>query len=331
MGATLVTGATGTVGNAVAAQLAARGVEVRALVRDVERARPMLPAGVEPIHGDVTSPSSVAAAVAGCERVFHAAGLPEQWRLDPGDFQRVNVEGTANVVDACLAHGVSRLVYTSTIDVFAWTPGQPFDESRLDPEPRPTAYERSKQAADRLVVVALARGLDAVFLHPSAVYGPAPVVTVALNDFLIRLANRKIPLLLPGGMPVVHADDVASGHLAAADQAGSGERFILSGPYLTLREIALAVREQIPRAKVPPVMPMAFARAIAAGGESLAKLTKRPPLIARGEQIFLASHPVPVADRAADALGWQSRPVGQGFSETLAGFAEQLEGGPDAS
>jgi dihydroflavonol-4-reductase len=323
MSTILVTGATGTVGHAVAGQLAASGAEVRALVRDVERARPLLPEGVAPIHGDVTNPSSVAAAVAGCERVFHAAGMPEQWRLDPSDFQRVNVEGTANVVDACLTHGVSRLVYTSTIDVFAWPPGTPFDESRLDPEPRPTAYERSKQDADRLVVAALERGLDAVFLHPSAVYGNAPVVSIALNDLLIRLATRKVPMLPPGGMPVVHAEDVAAGHLAAAERASSGDRFILSGEYLTMREIALGVREHCPRAKVPPAMPMPIARALASAGESVAKLTKRPPLIARGEQIFLASHPVPRADHARIALGWESRPASQGFRETLAAFRER--------
>jgi dihydroflavonol-4-reductase len=275
---------------------------------------------VAPVPGDITDPAGVAAAVAGCERVFHAAGLPEQWRLDPEDFRRVNVGGSANVVEACLAHGVSRLVYTSTIDVFAWAPGLPFDESRIDPEPRDTVYERSKQEADKIVTAALGRGLDVVFLHPSAVYGPAPVVTVALNDLLIRLARRKIPMLLPGGMPVVHSEDVAAGHLAAAERGRSGDRFILSGEYLTLREIALAVREHEPKTKVPPVMPMAFARAIAVGGEALARLTRRPPLIAKGEQVFLASHPVPVADRARAELGWASRPAGEGFGQALAEF-----------
>ncbi len=323
MSATLLTGATGTVGNAIAAALVAAGTEVRALVRDVERARPLLPAGVEPVRGDVTDAGSVAAAIAGCERVFHAAGLPEQWRLDPEDFSRVNAGGTANVLAACRQHGVGRLVYTSTIDVFAWEPGVPFDESRLDPEPRPTAYERSKQAADRLVVAAVEDGLDAVFLHPSAVYGPAPVVTVALNDLLLRLAKRQIPALLPGGMPVVHAADVAAGHLAAAERAGAGERFVLSGEYLTLREIALAVREHAPAARVPAVMPLAFARALAGGGEAVARLTRRPPLIARGELTFLASHPVPVAARAGERLGWSSRPAGEGFAETLASFRER--------
>lgn len=134
MSTVLVTGATGTVGNAVAAQLAAAGAEVRALVRDVERARPLLPDGVTPILGDVTDSASITAAVAGCERVFHAAGLPEQWCLDAEDFRRVNVGGTANVVEACLAHGVARLVYTSTIDVFAWDAGRPL--RRVPPRPR---------------------------------------------------------------------------------------------------------------------------------------------------------------------------------------------------
>ncbi len=319
----LVTGATGTVGNAIAAVLVAAGTEVRALVRDVERARSLLPPGVEPVRGDVTDGESVAAAVAGCERVFHAAGLPEQWRLDAEDFRRVNVAGTANVLAACRRHGVIRLLYTSTIDVFAWEPGIPFDESRLDPEPRPTAYERSKQDADQLVAAAVEDGLDAVFLHPSAVYGPAPVVTVALNDLLLRLAKRQIPALLPGGMPVVHAADVAAGHLAAAERAQAGERFILSGEYLTLREIAVAVREAAPEAKVPAVMPLVFARALAAGGEALARLTRRPPLIARGELIFLASHPVPVAARAQERLDWTSHPVGEGFAATLASFRQR--------
>ena len=323
MSPTLLTGATGTVGNAIAAALVAAGAEVRALVRDVERARALLPAEVEPVRGDVTDAAGVAAAVAGCERVFHAAGLPEQWRLDPEDFRRVNVGGTANVLAACRQHGVGRLVYTSTIDVFAWEPGVSYDESRLDPEPRPTAYERSKQAADRLVATAVEDGLDAVFLHPSAVYGPAPVVTVALNDLLLRLAKRQIPALLPGGMPVVHAADVAAGHLAAAERARAGERFILSGEYLTLREIALAVREHVPAARVPAVMPLAFARALAGGGVAVARLTRRSPLIARGELTFLASHPVPAAARAGERLGWSSRAVGEGFAETLASFRER--------
>lgn len=297
--------------------LAERGEEVRALVRDAERARTMLPEGVAPYFGDVTDPESLGRAVEGCELVFHAAGLPEQWRRDSSDFQRVNVEGTANVVAACRNTGVRRLVYTSTIDVFAWTPGRPFDESVIDREPRPTLYERSKQAADRLVVQALEAGLDAVFLHPSAVYGPAPALQAGANDFLARLVQRKIPVLLPGGMPVVFSEDVAVAHIDAADRAPAGARFITSDRYLTLSEIARSVAAIEPRSRVPRAMPIAAARAVAAIGEAIGSITGISPLVARGELIFLESHAVPVADRARQQLDWRVTPWEEGLRVTI--------------
>lgn len=316
----LVTGATGTVGHPIAERLVAGGHRVRALVRSPERAREILPAGVEALRGDVADAGSVAAAVNGCEVVYHAAGLPEQWRLDPADFARVNVEGTRNLVDAALAAGVGRFVYTSTIDVFAWTPGEPFDESVIDPEPRPTHYERSKQEADRIVTEALDRGLPAVFLHPSGVYGPAPVLAPGLNDLLARLARRKIPMLLPGGMPAVYSDDVADGHLRAAADASVGARYILSDSYQTLVEIAQAVKRQAPQAKVPPVMPIGVARAVSAAGERIARLTRRPPLIPRGGLHFLESHAIPVATRARQELGWAPAGFDDGLAPTFDHF-----------
>ena len=105
-GTTLITGATGTVGHAIAKRLAERGRRVRALVRSAERARQLLPGDVEVTQGDVTDPASVRGAVEGCKTVYHASGLPEQWRRDTGDFQRVNVQGTANMIDAALDAGV---------------------------------------------------------------------------------------------------------------------------------------------------------------------------------------------------------------------------------
>jgi dihydroflavonol-4-reductase len=319
----LITGATGTVGWPIARDLVARGDSVSALVRDTERARAILPEGVTPVPGDVADRESVRRAVAGSEVVFHAAGLPEQWRRDPGDFRRVNVEGTRNVAEESLAAGVRRLAYTSTIDVFRWTPGQPFDESVIDPEPRPTDYERSKQEADRLVVGATSRGLDAVFLHPAAVYGPVPAIAVGLNDLIVRLATGKIPMLLPGGMPVVHSDDVATAHIRAADGAPAGARYIVADRYLTLARIAESVAALVPEAKRPPVMPLIVARALSAAGERIASLTGRPPLIPRGALIFLESHPVPDATRAGAELELQITPWERGLEATIDRFRAQ--------
>ena len=218
--AVLILGATGQVGNAIARRLAADGVEVRALVRSPERAR-VLPEGVAPVTGDVTDAKSLQSALEGVGTVYHAAGIPEQWRKDTSEFERVNVDGTRNVVEAALAAGVERFVYTSTDDALVQGPGQEFDESVLNPGPGDTPYQRSKLEADRIVTAALDRGLPAVFLHPAGVYGPAPFLVKGLNDLLLELAKRKTPMLLPGGMGVAFSEDVADGHVRAAAQARS--------------------------------------------------------------------------------------------------------------
>ena len=245
-GTVLITGATGQVGHAIARRLADDGVEPRALVRSPERAR-VLPAGVQPVFGDVTDAPSLHAALDGCAMVYHSAGIPEQWRQDVGEFARVNVEGTRNVVEAALAAGVERFVYTSTDDVLVQAPGATFDESVINPNPGQTPYQRSKQEADRIVTAALDRGLPAVFLHPAGLYGPAPFLVKGLNDLLVQLAKRKTPMLLPGGMGVVYSDDVADGHLRAAAQAPVGARYLLAESFQPLTDIARAVAANEPK------------------------------------------------------------------------------------
>ena len=151
MAATLVTGATGLVGNSIVHELLARKRQVRALVRFPLRARDVIPAECALACGDVTDAASMLRAAEGCDVVYHAAGLPEQWLRDPRKFDDVNVGGTRNAIAAASAVGVRRFVYTSTIDIFAMEPGTEFDESRVDSRPKHTYYERSKQQADRLV------------------------------------------------------------------------------------------------------------------------------------------------------------------------------------
>ena len=225
----------------------------------------------QPVTGDVTDPKSLQAALDGVGTVYHAAGIPEQWRKDTGEFARVNVEGTRNVVEAALAAGVERFVYTSTDDALVQGPGKEFDESVLNPGPGDTPYQRSKLEADQVVTEALDRGLPAVFLHPAGVYGPAPFLVKGLNDLLLELAKRKTPMLLPGGMGVAFSEDVADGHVRAAAQAPVGARYLLAESFQSLTEIAEAVAAAEPRAKVPRVMPMPVARGVMTVGERVAQ------------------------------------------------------------
>ncbi len=299
---TLVTGATGLVGNAIVRALLGRGRSVRVLVRDTAKAARVVPEGCDIAKGDVTDPASVRAALRDVEVVYHAAGLPEQWLKHPGTFERVNVGGTQTLCAEALRAKVKRFVYTSTIDVFRADTGANYDESEVDAEPKGTFYERSKQEADRRVVASLELGLPAVFLHPSAVYGPGPAASPGINDFVDKMRDGKVPGVLPGGMPVVFSDDVGEGHVRAEERAEPGARFILSERYVTLEELGQVVATAL-GVKAPSVLPLWLAKLAASATEGFSLLTGKPPLVPKGQLHFLQWGARPNAARAKQELG----------------------------
>jgi nucleoside-diphosphate-sugar epimerase len=313
----LVTGATGKVGHAVAQALVARGDEVRVLVRDPARASGVLPAGVEAVRGDVTDPPSVAAAVGGCEVVFNAMGIPEQWLADEADFERVNALGTKTVAEAARAAGVRRLVHTSTEDVFHSEPGGRFDETQVADYPKGTAYERSKQRAEELALAAR-DGLEVVIVNPSGVYGPGPAASAAFDKNLFEpLVRKRLPALPPGGLGVVFTDGLAQGQLLAADRGRDGERYILCDRHISLRELAETVVRVAGRGRVPPTLPPPLARAMASGGEALSRIIRRPPLLSRGQLHYFLWDAAPDSSKAQSELGWQTTPLEEGIRRTL--------------
>jgi len=314
---TLVTGATGKVGHAIAAALAAGGDEVRALVRDPARAATVLPAGVEPVVGDVTDRASLDRAVAGCEVVFNAMGLPEQWVRDEGIFERVNAQGTGAVADAARAAGARRLVHTSTEDVFHAERGGRFDELQLADYPKGTAYERSKQRAEELALAAR-DALEVVIVNPCAVYGPGPSATVSFDKGMFEpLVRKRLPALPPGGMGLVFTDGVAAGHLLAAERGRDGERYILCDTHVSIRELAETVVRVAGRGRVPPTLPHPLARVLAAGSEALSRVTGWTPLLSRGQLYFFTWNAAPDSTKAQTELGWRPTPLEDGIHRTL--------------
>jgi dihydroflavonol-4-reductase len=313
----LVTGATGKVGNAIAAALLDRGDQVRALVRDPKRAASLLPAGVEPRQGDATDSESLAAAVDGCELVFNAMGMPEQWVKDEGIFDRVNAVGSGALAAAAKRAGARRFIHTSTHDVFHADTGQPFDESKLADYPKGTAYERSKQHAEELVL-AERDGLEVVILNPAGVYGPTPSPTPSFENGIFEpVVRKRLPALPPGGTGYAFVDGVAQGHLLAAERGADGERYILADGYASFREIADTVKEVAGRGRVPPVMPVGIARAAAAIGEGVSRVIRRPPLLPRGQLLYFLWQARPDSTRAQRELGWRTTPLADGVCSTL--------------
>lgn len=327
MDSTLVTGSTGLVGYQIVASLLQRGRQVRVLVRSLEKGKALLPEACEFVKGDITDPAAVRRAMQGCSTVYHAAGLPEQWLPDPARFHEVNVCGTQNALEAALAEGVRSFIYTSTFDVFEGQAGREFDESRLDPLPRGTYYERSKQEADQQVVAALQRGLPAVFLHPSAVYGPGPASSPGINDVIRQLLYERLPALPPGGCAVVFAPDVGEGHVLAEEKAAIGSRYILSESYYTLSELANAALAEFGIKKsLPPTIPLAVAGGIAWISEWVSQFTQRPPLIAKGGLYFLQWQAFPKSEKAQHELGWKPTPLREGLRKTIAFLNQQSHG-----
>jgi dihydroflavonol-4-reductase len=319
----LVTGATGKVGHAVARALAERGDAVRALVRDPGRARGVLTPDVELVSGDVTEPASLGAAAAGCELVFNAMGLPEQWLRDESAFERVNALGTANVAAAAREAGVRRLVHTSTIDVFHAEPGQRFDESRVADYAKGTAYERSKQHAERLALEAR-DGLEVVVVNPAGVYGPGPAGSASFEEDLFEpLIRRRLPALPPGGCGVVFSEGLAAGHLLAAERGRDGERYILCDRHVAIEELARTVVAAAGRGRVPPTLAPRAARALAAVGQALSRATRRPPLLPAGQLHFFMWNAAPDSSKAQEQLGWQPTPLEEGVRRSVEALASR--------
>jgi dihydroflavonol-4-reductase len=318
----LVTGATGKIGNAVARRLADRGDEVVVLVRDRGRARELLPADVELAVGDVTDRSSVRRAADGIDAAVNCMGLFEQWLPDSVTFDRVNAEGARNVVAAAREGGARRVVHTSTFDVFEAEIGGTVSETRLADHPKGTVYERSKQRAEELVLAEAAEGIEVVMVNPAAVYGPGPWQKSGLDGAIRDAVRRRLPALPPGGMTLAFADDVARGHLAALEHGRPGERYILADGFATMREIVSVATREAGRGWVPPTIPVSAAKAMAAGGEALSRLIRRPPLLGRGQLHFLLWQARADNAKAREHLGVEFTPWEEGVRRTVRWMAE---------
>ena len=313
----LVTGATGKLGNAVARRLSERGDDVVALVRDAAKARELLPPRVGLARGDVTDAASVRRAATGVDGVFNCMGLFEQWFADPGIFDRVNAEGARNVIAAAREAGARRAVHTSTFDVFHAESGGTVSEHAVADYPKGTPYERSKQRAEELVLEEAGRGIDVVIANPSSVYGPGPWQGTGIDRALRDAIRSRLPGVPPGGMTLVYVDDVAAGHLAAFERGKPGERYLLADGYASMRQILSVAVEEAGRGRVPPMLPVPVARALATVGEAVSRVIRRPPLLGAGQLHFLLWQARADSSRAQGELGVDFTPWEEGIRRTV--------------
>ncbi len=320
---TLITGASGFVGAAVARRLIDAGHEVRALLRPTSDRRNLDGLAVEIVEGDLRDAASLARAVAGCEVLFHVAADYRLWARDPAELYESNVEGTRKLMRAAAEAGVRRIVYTSSVATLGLDPdGAPADEdapATLDD--MIGDYKRSKYLAEELVRRMVAEdGLPCVIVNPSTPVGPRDVKPTPTGRLIVEAAAGRMPAFVDTGLNIVHVDDVAEGHLLAFEKGEIGARYILGGENLSLREIlariAAITGRRAPRVRLPHGLILPFARlaegwARLAGGEPFA--TVDGIRMARKRMFFSSA-------RAARALGYASRPADAALADAVAWF-----------
>ena len=319
----VITGASGLVGGNLVRAMLAGGRSVRALVHQDRRALAGL--DVETVRADLMDAASLELAFKGAGVVYHLASSISI-RMDNWDaLQRVNVDGTRNVVEACLRCGVEKLVYFSSIHAYQQEPlDLALDEDRplLTGESIPP-YVRSKAAAESLARQAPERGLATVIVIPSAILGPFDFRPSYLGQALQLLARGRIPALVRGGYDWVDVRDVVAGAMQAERLGRSGARYILSGHWRSLREVALAAAQvsgvPAPGLTVPIWLAETFQPAMA----KLAQINGSQPLYTRMMLDAMRSNRKVSHARASRDLGYAPRPFEETLADTLNWFAAQ--------
>ena len=314
----VVTGAAGHAGANLVRALV-QGRPVRALVHLDRKALEGL--DIEVVTGDICDPDSLLKAFAGAEVVYHLAARISIAKESWSRLEAVNVIGTRNVVEACLRCGVRRLVHFSSIHTIADTTDIPVDESDpLVESRRYSPYDRSKAAAEREVRQGVERGLDAIIISPTALIGPHDYKPSHFGEALLRLANGQLPALVAGGFDWVDVRDVVQGAMRAEERAPVGAKYILSGHWLSLREVA-KMAEEITGVKAPAsVCPMWLARIGAPFITAFDLLARRRPLYTSISLQALRGHRQISHQKATRELDYQPRPFWETLIDTLKWF-----------
>jgi dihydroflavonol-4-reductase len=281
----LVTGAGGFVGSNLVHALTQQGHEVRALVRSGSDRTGLKGLECEPVEGDITWPDSLSTALKGCDWCFHVAASYHLWLRDYAPMYQANVEGTRNVIKAAARAGCSRIVYTSTVGCIGLPKDQgrdtrPTDESTPVSEAQMSNhYKRSKWRGERVALELAAQGAPVVIVNPSAPIGPRDTKPTPTGKVIVDFLNRQMPGYIDTGLNWVHVNDVAAGHILAAEKGRIGERYILghADGNWTMRQSFETLAEitglPAPRLKVPYAV--AFMAALA--NEAASAITGRPP------------------------------------------------------
>jgi dihydroflavonol-4-reductase len=318
-----VTGATGFLGSHVARALADQGAELRLLVRATSNLKNLEGLRAETATGDLRDAGSLEKAMSGCEAVFHVAADYRLWVCDPAEMYRSNVEGTRAILEAARKNGVQRVVHTSSVATIGFRKdGHPADEdSPVSLADMIGPYKRSKFMAEQIAMEAGRSGMDVVTVNPTTPVGEQDVKPTPTGRIVVDFLKRKFPAYVETGLNVVDVKECARGHISAFEKGRSGERYILGGENLTLKQILdkLGQITGLPS----PTMKLPYFVAFAAGlvDEAITgRLLGREPratvdTVRIGRKMMFAS-----SAKAERQMGWKIVPVDDALRRAVEWF-----------
>jgi dihydroflavonol-4-reductase len=321
----LVTGATGFVGSAVARALVRAGWDVRVFARAGSDRRNLQQLPVEIATGDLLDEASIGEALRGCDALFHVAADYRIGAANSEQLYRTNVEGTRNTLDAAARMQVHRIVYTSSVATIGLPPdgSNGREDTAAELSDMIGHYKRSKFLAERLVHERARAGAPVVIVNPSTPVGPGDLKPTPTGRLVLDAATGRMPAYVDTGLNIVHVDDVAAGHLLALERGRVGERYVLGGENMTLREILIAICRLAGRR--PPFLrlPHAVVLPVALVSEGLARFTGGEPR-ATVEGVRMARKRMYYSsDKAVRELGYSWRAPTAAFADALGWFREQ--------
>lgn len=315
-----ITGASGHVGSNLYPELIRMGYDVKLMVHqdNHEIDHPNI------FKADITQKDEVDSFVEGADIVIHLAARISISGDPDGSVHEVNYTGTSNVVSSCIRHNIKRLVHFSTIHVFDPLPlDQSLDESRALIGNPATAYDQSKIKGEKLVLVAAADGLNAVIIAPTSIFGPNDHFPSLLGQAIIDIYKGKIPALVPGGYDFVDVRDIVKGTINAMKLGVCGEKYILSGTFLTIKELAEKIGMIGDVTTTQRVLPIWLLKALIPIFNIQSKLTNKPPLLTNESlDALVESNPYISCEKAKSELGYSVSPVDASITDTLAWFGE---------
>jgi dihydroflavonol-4-reductase len=321
-GIALITGANGFVGCHVVRALAAHGTHVRALVRQGADRRALEGLDCELVVGDVRDREAVERAVRGCSEVYHVAADYRLWVMDDAPMYAANVEGTRNIIRAAHAARVRRIIHTSTVGALGiGADGLGREDSPVTLEAMVGSYKRSKFLAEQEAVKAAQEGIPVVIVNPSTPIGPHDYKPTPTGRIIVDFLNRRMPAYVDTGLNLVAVEDCARGHLLAAYNGRIGEKYILGGENITLKEMLLRLSQLSGLAAPRLRLPFAIALGFAFGAEAVARtITHRPPRASLTEVRMARKKMFFDSSKARTELGYETEPINDALHRAIKFF-----------